>query len=274
MVILVIIGIGYLLATSNSAAMMPGDEHHRDEFAESHEISPGYIAEKITNKENIVILDVRTPEEYAEVHLENALLLPVQEMSAQSLASIGLGEDAKDKEIILYCRSGARSKTAYNIMKSLGYTNIKSMSGGMIHWEEDNYPFTEAGPYTGPSMMMSNDDAEVSEDGPRITLSRDFYDFGVIPQYGGTVEETFTVKNTGTSALTIGDLSTSCSCTSASISSTAISPGESAEVTVVFDPDFHEEPVGVFKRTVFIPTNDPTTPEAEITIQVDIIEGK
>ena len=45
-------------------------------------------------------------------------------------------------------------------------------------------------------------------------------------------------------------------------------------LTVVFDPDFHEEPVDVFKRTVFIPTNDPNTPEAEVSVQVDIAEGE
>ena len=275
LVLVVIIGVSYLFTINmNNSNMMMDEEHHEDEMVERHEIYPGDAADKIKNKEDIILLDVRTLEEYEEVHLENALLLPVQEISAQSLANIGLGENAKDKEIIIYCRSGARSKTAYDIMKSLGYTNIKSVSGGMIHWEEDNYPFTETGAYTGSHMMMSEDNTDTLESGPRITLDRDFYDFGVIPQYGGIAQETFTVKNDGTEVLTIGDLTTSCSCTSATISSTSIDPGKSVEITVVFDPDFHEEPVDVFKRTVFIPTNDPATPEAEITVQVDIIEGE
>lgn len=274
LVLVVIIGIGYFFTVNmNDNNMMIDKEHHEDEMVESHEIYPGDVADKIKNKEDIILLDVRTLEEYEEIHLENALLLPVQELSAQSLANIGLGEDAKNKEIIIYCRSGARSKTAYDIMDSLGYTNIKSVGGGMIHWEEDNYPFTEAGAYTG-SQMMNENDTNTSKDGPRITLKRAFYDFGVIPQYSGTVQETFTVKNDGTKVLTIGDITTSCSCTSATISSTSINPGKSAELTVVFDPDFHEEPLGVFKRTIFISTNDPTTPEAEITIQVDIKEGE
>lgn len=271
----VVMGIGYFVTVNmNGRDMMVGEEHHEDEIIESHEIYPGDAADKIKNKENIILLDVRTPEEYEEVHLENAILLPVQQLSAQSLADIGLGENAKDKEIIIYCRSGARSKTAYNIMKSLGYTNIKSVAGGMIHWEEDNYPFTETGAYTGQRMMIGEDNKGVPENGSHITLDRNFHDFGVIPQYGGTVQETFTVKNTGTEVLTIGDITTSCSCTSASISSTSINPGKSANLTVVFDPNFHEEPLDVFKRTVFIPTNDSATPEAEIVIQVDINEGE
>ncbi len=114
-----------------------GSEHHDDDSVASYEIYPGDVVTKIKDNEDIILLDVRTLEEYETIHLENALLLPVQELSQQTLNEIGLGEDVKNKEIILYCRSGNRSKTAYNIMESLGYTNIKSVSGGMIHWEGD-----------------------------------------------------------------------------------------------------------------------------------------
>lgn len=269
-----ILGISYLFNTNTNNPDVASNEHHEDEMIENYEIYPGDVAKKIKKGEDIVLLDVRTPKEYEEVHLKNALLLPVQELSAQSLAEIGLGENAKDREIIIYCRSGARSKTAYDIMKSLGYTNIKSVAGGMIHWEEDNYPFTETGAYTRSSTMISESESTVPESGSRIELDRTFYDFGVIPQYGGTVQKTFTVKNSGKETLTIGDITTSCSCTSATISDTSISPAGTATLTVVFNPNFHEEPRDVFKRTVFIPTNDPTTPEAEVTIQVDIAEGK
>lgn len=272
--VIAILGIAYLFNTNTNNPDVASDEHHEDEMMENYEIYPGDVADKVERGEDIVLLDVRTPEEYEEVHLKNALLLPVQELSAQSLADIGLGENAKDKEIIIYCRSGARSKTAYDIMRSLGYTNIKSVAGGMIHWEEDNYPFTETGVYTGSSISVSESESTVSESGPRIELDRTFYDFGVIPQYGGTIQETFTVKNSGKETLTIGDITTSCSCTSATISGTSIDPDDTAILTVVFDPDFHEEPRDAFKRTVFIPTNDPTTLEAEITIQVDIAEGE
>lgn len=156
---------GYLITInmSNNTNMMAGDENHEDEAVAAYEIYPGDVVDKIKNKENIILLDVRTPEEYEEIHLERALLLPVQELSAQSLADIGLGENAKDKEIIIYCRSGGRSKTAYDIMNSLGYTNVKSIAGGMIHWEEDNYPFTESGPYTGSHMMTDGANTGASE---------------------------------------------------------------------------------------------------------------
>lgn len=248
-------------------------EHHDDDSVASYEIYPGDVVDKIKNNEDIILLDVRTLEEYETIHLENALLLPVQELSQQTLNEIDLGENAKDKEIILYCRSGNRSKTAYNIMESLGYTNIKSVSGGMIHWEEDEYPFTGSGVYTESISASEESDVEPIT-GPSVSLDRSLHDFGVIPQYGGTVEATYIVTNDGTEDLEIGTITTSCSCTSATISSSSIKPNEQATLTVVFDPDFHDEPLGVFKRTVFLPTNDPDIPEAEVSVQVDIAEGE
>lgn len=275
LILILVVGIGYffMVGMSNNDMMME-EEHYKDEIVEDYEIYPGIVADKIKNKENIILLDVRTLKEYEEIHLKNAILLPVQELSQKSLASIGLGEDAKDKEIIIYCRSGARSKTAYDIMNSLGYTNIKSVAGGMIHWEEDNYPFTETGKYIGPNSVMDESNIEASKDGPRITLDRAFHDFGVIAQYGGVVETTFTIKNEGTETLTIRDITTSCSCASANVISKSVPVGAETTLTVYFDPDFHEEPLNVFKRTIFISTNDPTNPEVEVVIQVDIEEGK
>lgn len=84
----------------------------------------------------------------------------------------------------------------------------------------------------------------------------------------------FTVKNEGEATLEIGTISTSCTCTSAEVEENNIEPGESTTLTVTFDPTVHEEPKDKFKRTVFIETNDPNTPEAEIFIWVDIDESQ
>lgn len=271
---IVIIGIAGFIIFSPSDNNAKKEHHSSDEMVAEYEIYPGDVAQKIEDDENIVLLDVRTLEEYEEIHLKDARLLPVQKLSAQTLAEIGLGNDAKTKEIIIYCRSGARSKTAYGIMKSLGYTNIKSVAGGMIHWQEDNYPFTEISEYEGIGPPAGGETTPQEFNGPKIEFDRVLHDFGVIPQYGGIVETTFIIKNEGTETLVIGDITTSCSCTSAQISSREIPTESEAELTVIFDPDFHEEPFDVFKRTVFIPTNDPNNPEAEVTIQVDIDEGQ
>ncbi len=119
------------------------NEKCKNNLIEEYEVSPSSVVELVKNGKSPVILDVRDKEEYEKSHLENSILLSVHKLSQKSLTDIGLGEKSKDNEIIIYCRSGVRSKTAYEIIKSLGYTNIKSMAGGIVLWEESGYQFTE-----------------------------------------------------------------------------------------------------------------------------------
>jgi len=76
-----------------------------------------------------IILDVRTEEEYAEGHIPNAILIPDYEIETKA------EEILKDKNqlILVYCRSGRRSKLAAESLIKLGYTNIKEF-GGIIDW--------------------------------------------------------------------------------------------------------------------------------------------
>ena len=76
-----------------------------------------------------VILDVRTPEEYKEGHIPDAILIPdysITELAPQQLPD-------KDKLILVYCRSGNRSKKASELLLKMGYTNVKDF-GGIIDW--------------------------------------------------------------------------------------------------------------------------------------------
>lgn len=98
------------------------------------------------------------------------------------------------------------------------------------------------------------------------------YDFGKITKKNGNVHTDFVIRNTGTEALAIGDIVTSCGCTSATITEKTIAPGKSATLTAIFDPNFHEEPQGRFSRSIFVPTNDPNTPELEFIIYMEIIQ--
>ena len=83
-------------------------------------------------EKNFVILDVRTEEEFAEGHIENAILIPDYEISSKA------EEILKDKNqlILVYCRSGNRSKKASEVLVDLGYTNVKEF-GGIIDWKYD-----------------------------------------------------------------------------------------------------------------------------------------
>ena len=76
-----------------------------------------------------VIIDARTEDEFAEGHIENAILIPEYEIAKRA------EKELPDKEqlILVYCRSGRRSKIASEELVRLGYTNVKEF-GGIIDW--------------------------------------------------------------------------------------------------------------------------------------------
>lgn len=79
--------------------------------------------------DGFVILDVRTQEEYDEGHVPGAILIPNTEI--ENRAEEELPDNAQ--LILVYCRSGRRSKLAAQILADLGYTNVKEF-GGIIDW--------------------------------------------------------------------------------------------------------------------------------------------
>ena len=80
-------------------------------------------------EKDYVIIDARTEEEFAEGHIENAILIPEYEIAERA------EKELPDKEqlILVYCRSGRRSKIASEELVNLGYTNVKEF-GGIIDW--------------------------------------------------------------------------------------------------------------------------------------------
>lgn len=90
-------------------------------------------AKTIMDTENgYVIIDARTEDEFAEGHIENAILIPEYEIAERA------EKELPDKEqlILVYCRSGRRSKIASEELVKLGYTNVKEF-GGIIDWPYD-----------------------------------------------------------------------------------------------------------------------------------------
>ena len=83
-------------------------------------------------EKDYVIIDARTEEEFAEGHIENAILIPEYEIANRA------EKELPDKEqlILVYCRSGRRSKIASEELVKLGYTNVKEF-GGIIDWPYD-----------------------------------------------------------------------------------------------------------------------------------------
>jgi len=85
-------------------------------------------------KEEIVILDVRTVEEYHEGHIEGAILIPLQKLQKNYAMS------DKDRIIIIYCRTGVRSAQASQILVDNGFTKVYNMDGGITAWINEEFP--------------------------------------------------------------------------------------------------------------------------------------
>ena len=94
------------------------------------QITPVEAKALMDSEQEYMILDVRTPEEFAEGHIEGAILIPDYEIGEKAESIL----TDKDQLILVYCRSGRRSKNAASELEALGYTNIKEF-GGIIDWE-------------------------------------------------------------------------------------------------------------------------------------------
>ena len=85
---------------------------------------------QLAKKENFVLLDVRTPEEFAEGHIAGAVLLPYDQVEQKAAGML----PEKEKPIIVYCRSGRRSAIAADALRGLGYKDVQDF-GGISRWQ-------------------------------------------------------------------------------------------------------------------------------------------
>ena len=92
-------------------------------------ITPQEAKTIMDTESEYIIIDARTEEEFAEGHIENAILIPEYEIADRA------EKELPDKEqlILVYCRSGRRSKIASDELVKLGYSNVKEF-GGIIDW--------------------------------------------------------------------------------------------------------------------------------------------
>ena len=93
------------------------------------QISAAEAKEMMKTEKDYVIIDARTEDEFAEGHIEGAILIPEYEILAKAEAYI----PDKDTLVLVYCRSGRRSKIASENLIKLGYTNVYEF-GGIIDW--------------------------------------------------------------------------------------------------------------------------------------------
>ena len=95
-------------------------------------VSLGCSKNLMDTESDYIIVDARTEEEYAEGHIPGAILIPEYEIADRAQSEL----PDKDQLILVYCRSGRRSKIASQALADLGYTNVKEF-GGIIDWPYD-----------------------------------------------------------------------------------------------------------------------------------------
>lgn len=118
--VLLVTGCG-LADRANVADTMQGPADYRKISAEE--------AKAMIDAGNVVIVDVRTLEEYEQGHIENAILLPDTEIGEKAEKLL----PDKDAVLLVYCRSGRRSEAAARELDKMGYTGVYDF-GGLIDW--------------------------------------------------------------------------------------------------------------------------------------------
>lgn len=89
--------------------------------------------------EKVVILDVRTPEEFAAGHVPGARNIPHDQLPNRIAELAGI----EDREVVVYCRSGRRAATAQDTLAAHGFKRIIHLEGDMLKWEAERRPISK-----------------------------------------------------------------------------------------------------------------------------------
>ena len=107
-------------------------------MAQSHaaDISQTQLQQLMKSNQEIVILDVRTAEEFAKGHIANAVNISHDELDTRLLELT----NAKDKQVVIYCRSGRRAEVARKLLSEQGFKHLDHLSGDFNAWTDKNLP--------------------------------------------------------------------------------------------------------------------------------------
>ena len=113
---------------------LPAAEKQTKTQTEVNNISPKQAKELMDKAKDVFVLDVRTEEEFKEVHIKDAHLIPIKELE-QNINKI-----PKDKKVIVHCAAGKRSARACEILKNKGLKELYNLAGGISKWQAEGYP--------------------------------------------------------------------------------------------------------------------------------------
>ena len=108
--------------------------------ATARNLSPDDAYSMVNQRDNLYLLDVRTPGEFQQARLANASLIPINQLLSR------LAEVPKDRPILVYCAVGSRSAQVVNYLARQGYPEVYNLYGGIYSWAQKGYPILQGEP--------------------------------------------------------------------------------------------------------------------------------
>jgi rhodanese-related sulfurtransferase len=105
-------------------------------------VAPEELVARLGGESPFVLIDVRTPEEFAAGHIPGALNIPYDELPARLHELEGRQGD----EVVVYCRTGRRAKIAEDALTEAGFVNVRDLEGHMVAWTAADYPLSDPTP--------------------------------------------------------------------------------------------------------------------------------
>lgn len=104
------------------------------------QISVTEIKSMLEEGASLKIIDVRSPEEFSEGHVQGVALMPLPQISEDSIKALSL---SPDEPLYFICRSGRRSDHAAQIFKEMGYSHSHNIIGGVLDWSAKGYEMVQ-----------------------------------------------------------------------------------------------------------------------------------
>ena len=104
--------------------------------SDAPEVLPQELVARLAAEAPPLVLDVRTPQEYAAGHVPGALSVPHKALAGR-LAEV---LDFRDREVVVYCERGKRSVMASGVLREAGFTSIRHLQGHMVEWRRQGLP--------------------------------------------------------------------------------------------------------------------------------------
>jgi rhodanese-related sulfurtransferase len=100
------------------------------------ETAPQELVQRQSAGESVLVIDVRSPEEFAAGHVPGAVNLPHDAITGNEPVL----KDWKQKPVVIYCRSGRRASTAAGVLEKQGFTKLEHLAGDMPGWQAQGRP--------------------------------------------------------------------------------------------------------------------------------------